>query len=245
MRLKYTNIGQNHMNMKRKFYNFIVYSGLKVLSSVFPDIHMSIPLKPSDRFLEYPFAIGRLPEKGSKLLDIGSAGSFFPLMVAAMGYDVTACDLRPYEILNSLTFKNFRFIQYDLCKSPLLEERFETITCISVLEHIGLGGRYGVGKEENADLKMMEQIKKLLKPFGHAIVTVPYGIAETIAPYHRIYDYARIKMLESGFKVIEEIFYKINRNNDWEECCAREGETIKCGKEKYGLALLYLKNNAL
>ena len=79
--------------MRKEIYSFIVQKGLKVLSAIFPDIHMSVPLKPSERFLEYPFVIDRLPDKAAKVLDIGSAGSFFPLLISAFGYAVTGCDI--------------------------------------------------------------------------------------------------------------------------------------------------------
>ncbi len=210
------------------------------MSTIFPDIHMSVPLKPSDRFLEYPFAIGRLPEKEAKVLDIGSAGSFFSLMVAALGYDVTACDIRPYEILNNLSFENFTFIQQDICEIPLPRAMFDAVTCISVLEHVGLGGRYGVVEDEHRDLNMAKQIRRVLKPGGRALITVPYGVAEVFAPYHRIYDYPRIKKIESGFKVVEEKFYKPDENDDWIECGAEEGERFRGGRDKYGLALIHL-----
>ena len=39
--------------MKQHIYQFIVRTGLKVLQKGFPDIHMGIPLKPTDRFGEH------------------------------------------------------------------------------------------------------------------------------------------------------------------------------------------------
>ncbi|MBU1122395.1 MAG: class I SAM-dependent methyltransferase [Candidatus Omnitrophica bacterium] len=230
------------MNIKKEIYSFIVQKGLKCLSLFFPDIHMSIPLKPSDRFLEYPFVFKYLPNnKNIKLLDIGCAGSFFPLVVAALGYNVTACDIRPYEILNSIKFDNFEFRQQDICKNPLGEETFDIITCISVLEHIGLGGRYGVVKDEFGDLKMVEQIKKVVKSNGKVLITVPYGVSEIYAPYHRVYDLERVRKLEDGFRVIQEKFYCQNEDRDWRECSAQEGQLKKGGLDRYGLALLYLE----
>lgn len=229
------------MELKRQIYNILVEKGLKILSIFFPDIHMSVPLKPSDRFLEYPFAIGRLPEKRVKLLDIGSAGSFFPLIVAALGYDVTACDIRTYEILNRLTFKNIRFIQQDIIKVPLPEASFDAVTCISTLEHIGLRSRYGSIEDIDGDIKMMKEILKVLRPGGMVIITVPYGIAEIIAPYHRIYDYSDIKTIVAGFNIVEERYYTFDKKGDWFECNPSEGQKVKCYKDKYGLALLHLR----
>ncbi len=228
--------------MKREIYNFIVKQGLKVLSILFPNIHMSVPLKPSDRFLEYPFVFSHLPSnKNAKILDIGCAGSFFPLIIAALGYDVTACDIRPYEILTNLKFGNFKFVQQDILKNRLAKESFNMVTCISVLEHIGLEGRYGSVELLNGDLSMVREIYRILKTNGSTIITLPYGISKVVKPYHRVYDYNRIKEIESSFKVIEEKFYKTDPNGNWLECDAEEGEKSTGGKDKYNLSLLYLQ----
>jgi len=232
----------NKTATKKRIYGTIVKLGLSFLSKLFPGIHMSTPLKPGERFLEYPFVVSRLPDnKNAKILDIGCAGNFFPLIVAALGYDVTACDIRPYEILNNLKFKNFKFIQTDICKNPLDKGTFDIITCISVLEHIGLGGRYGAEEDQNGDFKMVEAIYKLLKNGGQALITVPYGIAEIFAPYHRIYDLARVKKIEACFSVIEEKFYCYDKNGDWKECSAEGGQLIRGSVNRQGLALLCLE----
>ncbi|MFC1521127.1 class I SAM-dependent methyltransferase [Elusimicrobiota bacterium] len=226
--------------MKKALYDFIVRLGMKVLGKIFPDIHMSTPLKPSDRFLEYPFVFGRLAPKSARVLDIGSSGSFFPLIAASLGHDVTGCDIRSYEILNHLSFNNFKFIQRDIVKDPLEENSFDVVTCISTIEHVGLGGRHGADVSDDGDIIMAKQILRVLKPGGKALITIPYGISEVVAPHHRIYDQNRIKMLESGFEVAEEEFYLMNNYGDWAKCSAQEGEKIRGGVNKYGLALLHL-----
>jgi len=229
------------MKFKERLYQVSAGFGIKFFSKVFPEYFAKQPLKPRDRYLEYPFAVKNLPKPPAKVLDVGCAGSFFPLIVAALGYDVTACDIRPYEILNNLKFENFKFIQTDICKNSLPEGSFDAITCISVLEHIGLGGRYGAEEDSNGDFKMVEAIYKLLKSGGRAIITVPYGIAEIFAPYHRIYDYSRIKKMKAGFNVIEENFYCYDKNGDWKEYSAEEGQLIRGSVERQGLALLHLE----
>ena len=213
---------------------------MKMLSTFFSDIHMQFPEKPSDRFVEYPFAVARLPNPGAKILDIGCSGSYFPLILSSFGYDVTACDIRPYEILNHLAYDNFSFIQQDISSDPLPENSFDTVTCISTLEHIGIAGRYGKQEDVSSDLKMADQISRVVKRNGSALITIPYGVAEIVSPFHRIYDHARIKKIEAGFDVIEESFYSLDSSGDWVSCTAQAGENIRGGRDKYGLALIHL-----
>ncbi len=227
--------------MKEKVYKFIAGTGIKVLTKIFPEYFASEPLRPTDRYLEYPFVFKNLPKLPAKILDVGSAGSFFPLIVSSLGYDVTGCDIRPYKILNKVKFNNFTFLQKNICEHSLQEEGFDVVTCISVLEHIGLKGRYGSGDDSEGDIKMVEEIKRVLKPGGRAIITVPFGKAEVFAPYQRIYNLAGIKIISSGFEIIEQKFYCLNKNDDWCECSGEHGETFKGSASRYGLALLCLK----
>lgn len=229
--------------MKKKLYGFLVHEGLKLLSLLFPDVHMSVPMKPSERFLEYPFVVSHLPGKqgGVQVLDVGCSGSFFPLIISAMGYRVTACDIRPYEILTNLKFENFQFVRQDICKEPLQPQSFDVVTCISTLEHIGIGGRYGSVEQRDGDFRMVEALRRELKPGATALITVPYGIAEIVLPYHRIYDYSRVKELEMHFEVMEERFYCTDPDGNWMECSAEAGEKIRGSRDHYSLALLCLK----
>ncbi len=231
----------DNKSVKRLIYNSVVKVGLKCLGSAFPDIHMSTPSKPTDRFLEYPFVFEHLPTEKGKLLDIGSSGSFFPLMAAALGYQVTGCDIRPYEILNKLTFKNFEFALRDVLQTPFNNDEFDIITCISTIEHVGLGGRYGAVENERADLDMAQVFLNILRPGGTALITVPFGQGEVIAPYHRIYDRDRIQKLTQGFNTVTERYYTFDSDEDWIEATAEEAEKLKGSADRYGLALLELK----
>jgi len=227
---------------RKKIYDIVVKTGLKFLSFCFPSIHMSVPLKPSDRFIEYPFIFKRLPKnKDTKILDVGCSGSFFPLLLASLGYNTTACDIRPYEVLNNLSFDNFSFEQKDIIKDNFTAESFDLVTCISVLEHIGLKGRYGSEANISGDREMVLAIKRILKKEGRALITIPYGKAEIFPPYLRIYNKKGVDELITGFQVLEREFYCLDDNGDWKKCTAEEGQLKRVKQDEYGLALLYLK----
>lgn len=232
----------NKKIIKRKVYEGIVRLGLKVLSKIFPNIHMKVPLKPSDRFLEYPFVFRHLPlNKSAEILDVGCAGNFLPLTIAALGYKTTAVDIRSYEIVNNIKFDNFNFLQRDILKDKFEENSFDIVCCISVLEHIGLEGRYGSIKDAKGDINMAKEIWRILRPGGFAILTVPYGIGEVFPPYHRIYNLERVREIEKEFRTIEEEFYYLDNKGDWLKCSAEDGQLKRGSIDKSGLALLYLR----
>ncbi len=113
-------------------------------------------LHTNTRVWEYPFvlnAINNFSESniGKKLLDIGSALTFFPQLMTDRGYSVTSIDIDEQlvkwanDIRNSNIFnanaeafkepiKNF--IKEDVSVLNLEDNSFDIITNISVLEHI-------------------------------------------------------------------------------------------------------------
>ena len=218
--------------MKKQLYNIIAKGGIKFLSKTFPEYFQTEPLAPSDRYIEYHFAISNLPKTPAKILDVGCSGTFFPLLLAGFGYDTVGVDIRPYPILNKLSFNNFTFYQTDI--DNILIKDFDCITLISTLEHIGIGGRYGMKERENGDRVVMDKVATLLKPDGYVLLTIPYGKFQVNRPYNKVYDHYNLKLtLNSHFETVEEQYY-IN-NGNWERCGFWEL------MDKEGLACLKLR----
>lgn len=165
---------------KEKVYDFICSLGIRGMSWLFPEYFAKEPLRPTDRYLEYPYAISHLPNKPSLILDVGCSGSMFPLIMKAMGHKVCGIDIRPYPI------EDLIFTQEDICHTHFKDNSFNAVTAISTIEHIGLNGRYGTSNE-SSDFKAIEEIHRILKPGGTLIMTVPYG-KYCKTKFHRIYE---------------------------------------------------------
>jgi 2-polyprenyl-3-methyl-5-hydroxy-6-metoxy-1,4-benzoquinol methylase/MoaA/NifB/PqqE/SkfB family radical SAM enzyme len=75
---------------------------------------------------------------GSKVLDVGSAKSVLPYFLAHSGYDVTTLDKEDFEYRNKVgSYFGVKTLQRDLNYfHPELENKFDLITCSSVIEHI-------------------------------------------------------------------------------------------------------------
>ena len=141
---------------------------------------------------------------GSKILEIGANQEPLSIALGNIGYDVTAIDLNPYNV-KSFYDRKFKFIQGDiLIINNLISSSFDSVFCISTIEHIGLGV-YGEGNvRPNGDVDAMKKIHSLLRLNGKCYVSFPVGVWEIDLRGWRVYDRARIFeriMLNGLFKI--------------------------------------------
>jgi hypothetical protein len=160
----------------------------------------------NERIVEIPFsmaALGRLTPP-ARILDIGSAESTFPLSAAALGYAVTAVDLRPLPYSHpNLDSAAGRFEDWVPPKEP-----FDAAFLISTIEHVGVGAygeaAYGQGAPgRGADREMLERIRDLLVPAGLVVLTTPYGLEDRTDELERTYDAESLQALIDGWNVLE------------------------------------------
>jgi SAM-dependent methyltransferase len=121
-------------------------------------------LHPSKRW-EYPWALqraGQLP--GSRVLDAGCGGSIFPVYLASIGMQTTACDVVLPPGLDRLNESFIQYIQGDLTALPLADSIFDAIFCISVLEHL----------EEKGAVTALMELRRVLRPGGRLLLTTDY-----------------------------------------------------------------------
>jgi len=172
---------------------------------------------------EYAFTVEKLCEnniRNKDILDVGSAGSVLPTILAALGNRVTCLDVRNWPV----SYPNLTFVKGDITDEncPLPHQGFDAITCICTIEHIGLG-RYGDREDPEGDIKAVARLRMHLKPDGLLIFTVPFGKPTVCFPSHRIYNRSRLQRIISGFKVVEERFFGPIENPSTHRLCS-EGE---------------------
>ena len=135
----------------------------------------------NERVADYPFVhqnIGISLKGKGRILDVGCYGTKLVIELASLGYDVYGIDGIEYP----LQHPNFTFVLGDICKTPFPDDFFDAVTAVSTIEHIGLG-RWGDPTYSDGDKKAINEIKRILKPGGKAIITVPFG-KRTIV-YHK------------------------------------------------------------
>lgn len=103
------------------------------------------------------------------LLDLGCGqGEYFSLLtkenMKIIGFDISSEDLKIAKTRSKQAGGNYNcdFIKGDLTYLPFINEAFDVILCLSVLEHLN--------KPEN----LVQEIKNLLKNEGIVIINVPW-----------------------------------------------------------------------
>lgn len=226
------------MQIKQNLYKGFVKCGVKIFSGMFPEYFASEPLAPTDRYLEYSFVAKNLPRPPAKILDVGCCGSFFPLLLAGFGYDTQAMDVRPYSILNRMTFDNFKFLKGDIRKAGFPDSSFDAIIAVSTIEHIGLSGRYGMDEDPDGDRKALKEMKRMVRGGGIVLLTFPFGKAKVIRPYNKIYDGRLIREIAEDFKIDKEEYYMQDSADDWHRCSRSEAEAVDATSDRGPVCLL-------
>lgn len=154
-----------------------------------------------------------MSEEGT-ILDVGSGGSFFPLLLALQGYDVTAVDSHPFDY----GFDSYKFTQGDtaIIKLP---QKYDRIMSISALEHFGLQQKV---PDLLHDFKTVDNLTKYLRDDGLWLVTIPFG-KDVIWTGTRIYTQERIDEL---FPRIVKQEYFVRENGIWLKTTREETEDV-------------------
>jgi hypothetical protein len=118
-------------------------------------------------------------------VDISSTLHFCTMVSALV--PVRFYDYRPAD----LHLSNLESDRADLTDLPLADGSIESLSCMHVVEHIGLG-RYGDALDPDGDAKAMSELLRVLAPGGHLLFVVPVGRPRIHFNAHRIYSYDQI-----------------------------------------------------
>jgi SAM-dependent methyltransferase len=123
--------------------------------------------------------------------DVSSAIYFSTITSAFV--PVRFYDYRPAK----LDLSNLTCGRADLAKLPFESDSLQSLSCMHVVEHIGLG-RYGDALDPDGDLKAMNELKRVVKPGGNLLFVVPVGgQARILFNAHRIYT---VEMIRAYFE---------------------------------------------
>lgn len=121
-------------------------------------------LHPSKRW-EYPWALARAGlAPGSRVLDAGCGPSIFPIYLAGLGHPVAAIDLAVPNGLDVVHGVNVDYIRATLTRLPFADNSFDTVFCISVIEHLSPDGVPAA----------IQELRRVLRPGGRLLITTDY-----------------------------------------------------------------------
>ena len=90
----------------------------------------------------------------------------------------------------------------DLTALPYGDAIVESISCMHVVEHVGLG-RYGDALDPIGDLKAMTELKRVLAVGGSLLFVVPVGRPSIRFNAHRIYSYEQVMREFEGLQLMQ------------------------------------------
>lgn len=130
-------------------------------------------------------------------LDIGSRIDGFVAHVASFR-KIEVADIRP----NKNLLENINFIKLDITNIPRKIKKYDSISCLHVLEHLGLG-RYGDNLDIEGYKKGALNLQRLLRGDGKLYFSTPIGSKErTEFNAHRIFNISTILELFKNLTLI-------------------------------------------
>jgi SAM-dependent methyltransferase len=142
-----------------------------------------------------------------KHVDIGSCLNGFISHVASFR-KIEVFDIRPMQIHVS----NIEFTQADLMKlDKTLENYADSVSCLSVLEHFGLG-RYNDPICYDGYLVGFDNIKKILKKNGKFYFSIPMGEQRIEFNAHRVFSLKYLYELISNDYNMDAFSYIDDKN---------------------------------
>lgn len=160
-------------------------------------------------------APSRHTDIGSSVLMIGVLSGYLP---------TTFVDFRPIKTnLTGLTL-----MAGDILALPFLDSTIESVSCLHVVEHIGLG-RYGDPIDPMGSRKALTELERIVASNGRLYLSLPIGRERICFNAHRVHSPASIlKMLPSmtlvNFSWIDDagVFHEhddVSAANDQEYAC--------------------------
>ncbi len=128
-------------------------------------------------------------------VDIGSQVLFANLLGAAI--PVIYLDYRPL----SARLEGLQNLGGSLLNLPFAAGSIESLSCLHVLEHVGLG-RYGDPLDPQGTEKACRELVRVLAPCGNLYLAVPIGRPRLCFNAHRIFAGERVLGYFGGFELM-------------------------------------------
>src|SRR4051794_3188983 len=165
----------------------------------FPKLTDRVPSSPIDPhyFHQDTWAARRIAEQApSRHVDVGSRVDLVGFLTALT--DVVFVDIRPLDV----NIEGLTPITGSVLDMPFEDGSLESVSCLHVAEHIGLG-RYGDPLDPLGTRKAAAELTRVLAPGGQLLFSLPVGRPRVEFNAHRVHDPREVAAWFGGFELIE------------------------------------------
>jgi SAM-dependent methyltransferase len=169
-------------------------------------------LEAADRFPRLDDAVNETPFDAHYLYHTGWAARMLArhrptrhtdisssLYFASIASALVPIDFRDYRPAR-LALPGLECGQADLMALPFADGSLESLSCMHVVEHIGLG-RYGDPLDYDGDLKAAAELRRVVAPGGRLLFVVPVGAPRIQFNAHRIYGASQVLGMFAGWEL--------------------------------------------
>jgi FkbM family methyltransferase len=148
-------------------------------------------------FHQDTWAANRLAElRPGGHVDVGSRVDLVGFLTALT--DVTFVDIRPLQV----DIERLTCVTGSILDLPFADRSLESVSCLHVAEHIGLG-RYGDPLDPAGSRKAMAELQRVVAPGGHLLFSGPIGRPRVCFNAHRIHDPVAVLELFGELELVE------------------------------------------
>lgn len=185
----------------RDWHRYVRMEGAESLRLIdsWPQLHDRVPKTPFDAhyFWTAGWAMRQiLSQRPSRHVDIGSQAVFVNMLSAVV--PVTFVDYRPLDVhIDGLLCRSG-----DILKLPFEDQSIESLSCLHVAEHIGLG-RYGDPLNPHGTRRACAELQRVLAPGGNLYFAAPVGATRVCFNGCRIHAPQTIVQYFTGLELVE------------------------------------------
>lgn len=220
--------------LARHWHEFQSASGgqLKLRDS-YPCLTDWLPSTPFDPHYLYQGAwLARKLAESKPTLHVDVGSSILTMSVLSAYAPTVFVDFRPLRA----DLPNLRSIAGSIVCLPFATNGIVSLSCMHVLEHIGLG-RYGDPIDPEGSRKAAGELARVVAPAGRLYLTVPIGRSRVCFNAHRVFAPQEIPAILPGLRLV---------NFSWVDdagCLHESGRPEDAAAEEYACGLYEFEGN--